>query len=57
MFYGICYSEESDILWDIYQVLRHECYLNFYIKIYRTDAMKTAREQLIKIKTIIENDE
>lgn len=38
MFYGICYSEESDILWDIYQVLRHECYLNFsdkYIELMR----------------------
>lgn len=63
--YGIRYSEESDTLWDVYQVLRHERYLNFSEKdkelmrcsVMAGEAMQTAREQLIKIKTIIENDE
>ena len=61
--YGLGYDETADILYDLYQVLRHERYLNMSEKdqqqlrmtVLADKPMQFSSEPLAEIKTVIEN--
>ena len=57
-FYGIHYDENADIIWDIYQVIRHQLWLDrpeenkSHMTVDASTAMRVGKEPLAKIKRI-----
>ena len=57
-FYGIYYDDTSDIIWDIYQVIRHQLWLDrpeenkSHMTVDASEAMRFGKEPLAKIKRI-----
>lgn len=57
-FYGIYYDENADIIWDIYQVIRHQLWLDrseenkSHMTVDASEAMRFGKEPLAKIKRI-----
>lgn len=56
--YGIRYDDSSDIIWDIYQVIRHQLWLDrpeenkSHYTVDASEAMQIGDEPLVKIKKI-----
>lgn len=57
-FYGVYYDEDADIIWDMYQVIRHQLWLDrpeenkSHMTVDASEAMQFGKEPLAKIKRI-----